>query len=171
MNLKTRLITPFSGIGATASLILLLLTVAPSFVLAGKQVPFKASYTTQFQSVVAFPIVTLSITGEGQASHLGRSTAATTNQAVNLITGAATATYTLTAANGDTVVLELVFGTTNVPGGVTFHGSYTVAGGTGRFAGASGSGSLNGSATFTGPIDGFGAFSVEGTISSPGGAK
>ena len=49
----------------------------------------------------------------------------------------ATATSTLTAANGDTIVLALEFQTTFVSEAeVTFAGSYTVAGGTGRFAGA-----------------------------------
>ena len=50
---------------------------------------------------------------------------------------------------------------------VIFKGTYTVVGGTGRFAGASGSGSLEGNATFTSPAGGVGEFTLSGTISSP----
>lgn len=126
---------------------------------------FRANFTTQFTSVVAFPIVHISVTGEGHALHMGRTTAVTTNQMVNLLTGAGTATYTLTAANGDTVVLEFVVATIFLPSGATFAGTYIVTGGTGRFAGATGSGSASGSATFTGPSNGVGSFAVDGTIS------
>lgn len=132
------------------------------------EVPFKGVFATQFQISVVFPIGYISVTGQGNASHLGWTAAVTTNQELNLITGEATATYTLTGANGDTVVLEMEFLGTNVPGGVTFGGSYTVAGGTGRFAQATGSGLLSGQATFTSASGGVGSFSVVGTISSPG---
>lgn len=158
------------------SLALLLATVAvmafaPHSARAGGLVPFKGHFSTVFESVLAFPFLQLSVSGHGNASHLGATTAVTTNQLVNVIDGSATATYTLTGANGDKVVLATSFQATNVPGGVTFAGTYTVAGGSGRFAGAMGSGSLTGSATFTGPSSGFGSFSVEGTISSPGSLK
>jgi hypothetical protein len=62
----------------------------------------------------------------------------------------------------------MIFQTTQIPGGVMFDGGYTVAGGTRRFYGATGSGALAGSAIFTGPNNGVGSFSVAGTISSPG---
>ena len=93
------------------------------------------------------------------------------NQQVNLVTGDGTATYTLTGANGDTVVIEMEALTTNIPGGVTFAGSYTVTGGTGRFAQATGSGALSGQAIFTSATGGLGSFSIVGTISSPGSSK
>jgi hypothetical protein len=135
-------------------------------------VPFRAAFITEFESVVNFPIAHISVIGQGGALHMGATKAVTTDQAVNLITGEGTATYTLTAANDDTVVLSLEVQTTFVSmSEVTFEGSYTVAGGTGRFAGATGSGSLTGSATFTGPSNGVGEFAVTGTISSPGSLK
>jgi hypothetical protein len=130
-------------------------------------VPFGAAFDTEFESVVDFPIAHISATGHGLALHLGATTAATTDQAVDLLTGAATATYTLTAANGDTVVLALEFQTTFLGSEVTFEGSYTVAGGTGRFAGVTGGGSLVGAAQFLGPDHGVGWFAVAGTISPP----
>ncbi len=147
------------------------LAFAPQLARAAKEVPFRAAFITEFKSVVEFPIAHISVIGEGQASHMGATTAVTTDQEVNLITGIATATYTLTAANGDNIVLELEFLVAFLPGLLSFEGSYTVAGGTGRFAGAIGSGLLSGSATFITPSNGIGSFTVAGTISSPGSLK
>ena len=167
--------TSTSPLQVSRYLILLLVAVtlafAPQQARADEQVPFRAAFTTEFESVVEFPIVHVMVIGHGTATHLGKATAVTTNQAVNLITGAATATYTLTAANGDTVVLEMEFEVTFLPDGVEFEGIYTVTGGTGRFAGATGGGTMSGSATFTGPSNGVGSFTVVGTISSPGSLK
>jgi hypothetical protein len=89
----------------------------------------------------------------------------------NLLTGAASATYALTGANGDTVVLALDFQAATVQGAVTFAGTYIVTGGTGRFAGATGSGSISGSAMFQGPNSGVGSFEVHGTLASPAGDR
>ena len=84
--------------------------------------------------------------------------------------GAATATYTLTGANGDTVVLAMTFQTTFLSAtNVTFAGSYLVTEGTGRFVGAEGGGSLSGSGTFQTETSGIGEFSITGTISPPAG--
>jgi hypothetical protein len=135
-----------------------------------KQVPFRAAFTTEFDSEVNFPVAEITVIGEGKGTHLGNATAVTTNQIVNLQTGDSTATYTITAANGDTVVLEMQFQST-LPPSVTFEGTYTVTEGTGRFAGATGSGMLIGSAVFTGPNNGVGSFTVAGTISSIGSLK
>ena len=137
-----------------------------------KQVPFRAAFTTEFESDGMSPIAHITVIGEGQGTHLGKATTVTTNQLVNLDTGESSATYTFTAANGDTVVLEEEFLSTFVnPTTVTFEGTYEVTGGTGRFAGATGSGTLTGSAVFTGPNNGIGSFTLLGTISSPGSLK
>jgi hypothetical protein len=138
-----------------------------------KQVPFRAAFTTEFESDVIFPIAHINVIGEGKATHLGKATTVTTDQEVNLITGQSSATYTFTAANGDTVVLEEEFQSIVDDTGtrVTFEGTYEVTGGTGRFAGATGSGTLIGSAVFTGPNNGVGSFTLTGTISSPGSLK
>ena len=141
---------------------------APIAVVAGDQVPFRGSFSTTHQDLFQFPFVYVTVEGQGNVSHMGQTSAFTDDQVVDLITGSATATYTLTAANRDTVVLGMSFQVTQVPGGVTFAGDYTVTGGTGRFYGATGGGVLAGSAIFTGPNNGVGSFSVAGTISSPG---
>ena len=99
---------------------------------------------------------------------MGTTTAFTDDQVSNLIDGSGSATYTLTAKNGDTLVLALVVqpgGTINVEGGVLFSGSYTITGGTGRFSGATGSGIFGGTGLFLTETDGIGAFAVVGTIS------
>jgi hypothetical protein len=146
----------------------LLAALGLGFAPAAPEKPFHASFDTEFDSVIVGPIAHISVVGEGQALHMGKTTAVTTNQMVNLITGQASATYELTAANGDTVVLELDAATIFLPNGVTFAGSYVVTGGTGRFAGAGGVGAIEGSATFTGPSNGFGTFSLDGTLTTPG---
>lgn len=140
---------------------------------ADRQVPFNAAFTTVFVGEGNFPIDRITVLGQGQATPLGTATAATTNQLVNLQTGEATATYTFGAANGDTFVVEEKFQSTfdQMAGRVTFEGTYVVTGGTGRFAGATGSGTLSGSAVFTGPNNGIGSFTLLGTISSPGSLK
>jgi len=140
---------------------------------ADKQVPFNAAFTTVFVSDGNFPIARITVIGEGQVTPLGKATTATTNQLVNLNTGESTATYTFAAANGDTIVLEEKFLSTfdATSGRVTFDGTYVVKGGTGRFTGATGSGTLSGSAVFTGPNNGIRSFTLLGTISSPASLK
>lgn len=139
---------------------------APTPASARDQVPFRASFSTEVEIEFVYPFFYISVTGHGNASHMGATTAVTDNQVVNVIDGSATATYTFTGANGDTVVLDMIFQTTFLPNNaVTFDGTYTVTGGTGRFDGATGSGHLAGSAISTGPNTGIGSFSVAGTIS------
>jgi len=145
-----------------------LLALGPAFGHGDQQVPFKATFDTTFQSVLDFPLLHVTVSGQGNASHLGNTTAVSNDELVNLLSGAGTATFVLTGANGDTVTISTSFQVTQVAGGVTFAGTYTVTGGTGRFDGATGSGAASGSAIFTGPTDGVGSFALDGTISSPG---
>ena len=165
MNVTTKATSP-GGVRVhyLALLAALLVAIAPRLALAAHDAPFRASFTTEFDSVIEFPFATISVIGEGRALHMGRTTVTTTDQTVNLITGEGTATYTLTAANGDTLVLALEFLTTFEASGVTFEGTYIVIGGTGRFVGATGSGAASGSATFTGPSHGVGSFELDGTM-------
>ena len=146
---------------------------APLSAAKGGQVPFHATFTTVFQSTIAFPLIHVTVQGGGEAQHLGRTETFTTNQTGNLITNHTTATYTLIAANGDRIVLEEeTTDELNLPAGTaTFAGTYTIESGTGRFFGATGTGTLVGSAQFTGPDSGVGEFTLDGTISSPGSLK
>ena len=145
------------------------LTLAASVVAAaGPDLPFHASIDTQ--PVILGPCgagcLALDIPGSGIATHLGNITLAGPSR-VNLINGTQTATGTLTAANGDRLVLDIE-GTVQFTGPdpadpVTFSGSWTVESGTGRFSNTTGSGSYSGSAA--GPS---GAFTLSGSISNIG---
>lgn len=151
---------------ATVALAVGVFAVTPAR--AGDQVPFKATFDTVAHSTINFPIATVEVVGEGVATYLGTMTTETSNQAVNLITGAGTATYSFAAANGDAFVAEFVFTATPTPSGLALGGSWTVTSGTGRFAGASGSGTTQGTVDFLSPVLGVGHVTMTGTISSPG---
>ena len=146
-----------------------LLAFAPRPVRAGPSYPFHARFITEFESVVEFPYVHYTVNGQGLATYLGPTTAAATDQMVNMIDRSATATYTLTSDSAgvsiDTLILTMDFQATDVPGGITFTGNYTIAGGTGRFAGVTGSGVVAGSALLVGPHSGIGSCSLSGGIS------
>lgn len=160
---NSRHLAPFALLLATITL----LALAPLPALASDEQPFHANFITQFTSVVEFPLLHVTVNSRGQATYMGRTIASTDDQLVNLVDGSGTATYTLTSKNGDTVILALVVpvgGTINVDGGVIFHGSYTVSGGTGQFDGATGGGVFGGSGLFLDETDGIGAFAVVGTI-------
>jgi hypothetical protein len=137
------------------------------FALAADELPFKAHSTgvvtttgVKFEGGELVEIYTHQ-TGTGEATRLGRYTAAgdaTLHQASQIVTG----TWTLTAANGDLLFGTLVGGVGSVP--TQGIGTYTVAGGTGRFQGATGS--FQQVITFAGPPAAVVPYSdvLEGTI-------
>ena len=166
ISTNSRHLASFALLHATIALV----TLAPLPARASSEQPFHANFITQFTSVVEFPLLHVTVNSRGQATYMGRTTANTDDQLVNLVDGSGTATYTLTAKNGDTVILALVVpvgGTINVDGGVLFNGSYTISGGTGQFNGATGTGVFGGSGLFLDETDGIGAFAVVGTIILP----
>ena len=138
---------------------------------AGHQVPFRASYSGK---AVFTSATTALLTGTGTASHLGLSTN------VNHITvtslggcpgGKGFANINvekLTAANGDTLMLRGPHDQACPTGPNAVHGTgdWTVTGGTGRFAGATGQGTFVGGANFN---NGTFSFQLAGTISAPSG--
>ena len=195
MKTKTHLKSPNRRQFPSLALLLAtvtLLAVAPQSARAD-EMPFHANFITHFESVLEFPLLHVTVNAAGQTTYMGRTSALTVDQLVNLIDGSGTATYILTPAsrmsNGgsgpiapaksesptiDTLILALVVqagGTINVDGGVLFSGSYTITGGTGRFIGATGSGVFGGSGLYLTETDGIGAFALAGTISLPGGLK
>jgi hypothetical protein len=133
---------------------------------AGGQVPFKGSLEgTVTVTPLDPPIAFVVIEATGSASHLGAFTLEFAHL-VNQATRTAAGTYVITAANGDTVTADATGQATLVaPGVLTVAETATITGGTGRFAGASGSFTVE--RTFfvaTGVTTG----SFTGTISSPG---
>ncbi|WP_406695111.1 hypothetical protein V5E97_29140 [Singulisphaera sp. Ch08] len=108
---------------------------------AGKQVTFRGSLdgvvTRGTPGPSGAPVL---VEGTGHAAHLGRFTFSFPHL-VNATTRVATGTYTFTAANGDTLTADVTgqavpVGTTGV---LHIVETATITGGTGRFAGATGS--------------------------------
>jgi len=117
---------------------------APSEAADQRAVPLEGWYSGSV--VVNGPLAvgtTADVSGAGNATQLGRlrhsGSAVITSLLPNGFTNVLT--ETLTAANGDTITLLCTEVATEVSAGV-FHGvdSWVVIGGTGRFAGATGSG-------------------------------
>jgi hypothetical protein len=102
--------------------------------------PFHGEFESVETSVVTPPTFFVEGSSEGQATHLGRFTA-TYEVTVNLATRASVGSAILIAANGDSIFVEST-GQGNPIAGTDFSfivEKYVITGGTGRFAGASGS--------------------------------
>jgi hypothetical protein len=130
---------------------------------ATTSVPFKGGYSGA--ATVSFPSVL--ITASGEATHLGSSA-----ETVSLTVGPSPVplcltnhgTAVLTAANGDRVFLA-ASGTTCLnpsTGLVSLSGTQTITGGTGRFAGASGTLTVSGTAN---PATDALTYTLKGSIS------
>ena len=147
-----------------AALALAMALVAP--VAAADTVPFKGSLSGSVTvTPLTPPLASVVIDGGGFATQLGRFTLEVPH-VVNQATRIATGTYIFTAANGDTLTADFSGQATLVaPGVLTVAETATITGGTGRFAGATGSFSTE--RTFlvaTGQTSG----TFEGWISTPG---
>jgi hypothetical protein len=137
-----------------------LASVAASAVAA--ETPFKGTVNAVETSEVVFPIASINREGTGTATYLGKFTQQVTLQ-VNVLTGSAIGAATFTAANGDTLSASVVGqGTPIGPTVVSVVEVYTITGGTGRFADASGTFTLEmtveqttgvSTGTFSGTID------------------
>jgi hypothetical protein len=154
------------------ALVLVALTVVAAPAAAGAQVPFKGRVQgTEVATPIDATHLSVTRTSTGNATHLGRFTAVAlfvVDLTPGVGFGIATGTVVFTAANGDTVIADTVGHATPTatPGVLSIAESGIITGGTGRFAGATGSysgtGLLNGNSS---------AASFEGTISSPGASK
>ena len=134
---------------------------------AGDQVPFKGSLSGSATiTPLGGPIVAVHLEATGTATYLGRFSLDAPH-VVNQATLTGVGTYTLTAANGDTVTASLA-GTARMvepPNVIAITETATITGGTGRFEGATGS--IQVERVFnraTGVTTG----SLEGWISTPG---
>jgi hypothetical protein len=118
-------------VGTTA-----LLSVAVSATAA--ETPFKGTVNAVETSQVVFPIASVTRDGGGTATYLGKYTEHITVQ-VNVLTSHGIGAATFTAANGDTLTATVDGQATPVsPGVLSIVEVYTVTGGTGRFADATG---------------------------------
>jgi hypothetical protein len=111
------------------------------------------------------PFLSVSIEGTGNATHLGRFTVEIPH-VVNTTNRTSTGTYEFTAANGDTLTAGFTGqATLTAPGVLSIIETATITGGTGRFADATGSFTVE---RVFNQVTGLTTGSFEGTISSPG---
>lgn len=111
---------------------------------------------------------TVDIAGTCHLRHLGLSTVVASQTATPLDNGTLFLTQTgaYTAANGDQLYTNVIaIAVFTSPTSVSFSGTETYRGGTGRFVDALGSAALAGSAHFTSASAGVGEYAVLGTIS------
>jgi hypothetical protein len=138
-------------------------------VAAADQVPFRGNLQGLVTRAGAPPIVSVSVNGAGEAAQIGQFAVSIPHD-VNVVTRTAAGDYLFVAANGDT--LTATFTGASVPTAdptvlaIVEHA--TITGGTGRFAGATGSFT---SERLYDTIAGTTTGSFEGTITSPGAAK
>jgi hypothetical protein len=132
----------------------------------GAEVPFKGILEGDVTRTLAPPLVLVDIDAAGRATQLGRFTVDVPH-VVDPATRTAAGSYQFTAANGDTVSADFtgLATPTEIPGVLYIVETATITGGTGRFAGATGSFTVERwYDTVTGTTTGY----FEGTISAPG---
>jgi hypothetical protein len=146
-------------VGLVAAFAVSLASVASA---VAAETPFKGTIQAVETSQVVFPTLSVTRDGTGTATYLGKYTEHATFQ-VNLLTLSGVGSATFTAANGDTLTATGVGqATPTSPGVVSIVEVYTITGGTGRFADATGTFTLRrtldqstgvSSGTFSGAID------------------
>jgi uncharacterized alpha/beta hydrolase family protein len=152
-------------------IVLLLLIVVASVALASagqKQMPFKGSLHAVENNEVDWPTIYVHGSGSGTATALGKFTVTYDGVVQNDENGVGTAALTahFVAANGDSLFADAsgIGQPTETPGVNSIVENYTITGGTGRFAGATGSFTVNRLITLaTGVTDG----TIEGKIVLP----
>jgi hypothetical protein len=160
MNSMRRL----SAVSGVLVVVLLLAVAAPAA--AAQQVTFKGWLAGNVTvAPLTFPLEHVLIEASGNATQLGKFTLNVPHE-VNLVLRTGTGTYEFTAANGDRLNADFTgLATLEAPLVVTIHETGIINGGTGRFAGATGSFTVD--RTFY--LDsGLTVGSFEGTISSVG---
>jgi len=130
-----------------------------------QEVPFKGRLDGTATITGGPPFLSVSIEGTGNATHLGRFTVEIPHL-VNTMNRTSTGTYQFTAANGDTLTAGFTGqATLTAPGVLSVVETATITGGTGRFAGATGSFSVE---RLFNQVTGLTTGSFEGTSPSPG---
>ena len=103
------------------------------------RLPFHGSFTLADRATITPPTMLLQGTGEGNATHLGRFTL-TTREVVDIALATATGMFNLTAANGDQLFATIAGAEDQFTPPNVSHVTLlaTIVGGTGRFASATG---------------------------------
>jgi hypothetical protein len=150
-------------ISSLAAIFVIALFASPA--VASEQVPFNGSWVSHETYDVQFPVMFVHGTATGYATRIGRYTA-TYEEQVDLLTGSSVGAITVVAANSD-----VIFATQTGQGDPTPDPDIfsivevsTITGGTGRFAGATGTFTIERLVSLS-TGDSSGSFS--GTISHP----
>jgi hypothetical protein len=160
---------------ATATRVGLLLVVATALALpvqaaASAQVPLKGSDSGSFTLTAdgcGAGVFAVTVDDTGQATQLG-AYAYHSNECFNPATGEFSGSFTMTAANGDTITGTYEGTVVSVVGDLGYYEQdNAIAGGTGRFAGATGGFHLSGIANLATLAS---SQQLSGTVSSPGSA-
>jgi hypothetical protein len=157
-----------------AGLLLAALTLLPlaQQAMAGDQVPYKGEEVgVVTKGAFQFPFAHESTVAEGEATHIGHYTL-TGDFVVDVRLGTATGVFTLTAANGDKLFLQMEGHAVPTDRTKTV-ANFTVTGGTGRFEGATGSFTAENQFDFAVnlPFPNPYVAEIEGAISTPGANK
>ena len=132
---------------------------------SAQEVPFKGRLEGTATITPGSPFLSVSIEGTGNATHLGRFTVEIPH-VVNAMNRTSAGTYEFTAANGDTLTAGFTGqATLTAPGVLSVVETATITGGTGRFADATGSFTVE---RVFNQVTGVTTGSFEGTIPSPG---
>jgi hypothetical protein len=134
---------------------------------AGEQVPFKGSLAGDVTiTPLTPPYLQADVEATGNATQLGQFSLDIPHK-VNRANGTALGSYEFTAANGDMLFADFTGQATptETPGVLYIEETATITGGTGRFAGATGSFTVE---RLFDNIAGTTIGSFEGTISAPG---
>jgi hypothetical protein len=152
------------------AMLVMILTVALAVAAAAaQQVPFKGALQgNDTDTCFSFPIVCVRTDGTGTGTHLGNFSF-TLENTVNLVTGTSTGIAHFVAANGDAFDATVSgSGVLLTPDLISITEIYTITGGTGRFAGAQGTFTVERLAS---PVTFMTAGSFDGSITSPGAAN
>ena len=145
------------------------LLAAPPVATAATTRPFSSDFTAQasFAETPVPGVLTVTTSGAGHASHLGRITLSTT-ETLDFVTTPGTLVIrdgrlVMVAANGDELSWSYE-GTASTPdedGDSSLTGTFVITGGTGRFSGATGGGTFEGSGN---AVTGVATLAYRGTI-------
>jgi hypothetical protein len=138
-------------ISLTMISLMVVLIALPAQASAADEVPFRAIVQETFTAALCSPVPSLCVSavGTGQGTHLGQvreSASVVANLASQPNPGCTSETRetTLTGANGDRITLHATGqGCQTGPTTLAAVDFYVVTGGTGRFSGATGSGTIN----------------------------
>ena len=163
--MMSRILTRVIYLPVLATIVMAALAVPAS---AQQQVPFKGELQGHdTDTCFSFPIACVTTNTSGNSTLLGKFSF-TMDWLVNIETGADSGTARFVAANGDVIYATFDgMGTVITPDLISFVETFTITGGTGRFAGAEGSFIVERLAS---PVTFITSGSFDGTITSPGAA-